>query len=337
MTAKPAPPAPAWLDALAAFARPSRGRALAQLANTLPAYVACWAALAWLLGRGWPVWALLPLYLLAAGLLVRLFIFFHDATHGSFFGSRRADAWTGRLLGLLTFTPFAEWRALHLAHHATAGDLDRRGLGDIWTLTVAEYRAASRWTRLRYRLARHPLVVFGLGPAWVFLLGQRFPHRGASPSERRSAWGTNLALLAALALGAWALGPARLLWVQLPILLLAGAGGIWLFYVQHQHQGAYWERHEAWEPVRAALEGSSWYRLPQPLQWITGSIGIHHLHHLKPRIPNYRLQACLDAVEPLRRVPPLTIRASLRTVCLHLWDEERGRLVGFRELRAMRG
>ena len=327
---------PSWLTTLSAYARPSRKRALAQLASTLPPYLALWAAMAWMLGRGWPVWTLLPLHVLAAGLLVRLFIFFHDATHGSFFASRRANAWTGRLLGFLTLTPFAEWRSLHLAHHATAGDLDRRGKGDIWTMTVAEYRDAGRLTRLRYRLARHPLTMLIVGPALLFLLVQRLPRKGATPAEHRSVWLTNLGLLAGFGLAAWVLGPARVLWIQLPVTLLAGAGGIWLFYVQHQYEGAYWQRHEDWEPVRAALEGSSWYKLPRPLQWITGNIGIHHLHHLRPRIPNYRLQACLDAVEPLRRVQPLTIRRSLRSLFLHLWDEESGRLVGYRALRSRR-
>jgi omega-6 fatty acid desaturase (delta-12 desaturase) len=325
---------PAWSQAVVAFAQPDRGRALGQLANTLLPYLGLWVLMVLALRAGLAYWLILPLILLAALLLVRVFIFFHDCGHGSFLASPRENEVVGYLCGILTFTPFHEWRTTHARHHATAGNLDRRGVGDVWTLTVAEYQAAPRGKRLAYRLFRNPLVMFGLGPAFMFLIAHRFPHKGAKKRERISVILTDLALLAILLGMSLAIGFWTYLLIQLPIILIAGTLGLWLFYVQHQYEGVYWARQKEWNVVRAALEGSSYYRLPKVAQWFTGNIGLHHIHHLRPRIPNYRLQQCYDAVPEMQAVRPLAFLKSLKSLRLNLWDEDQQKLVSFRSLAA---
>ena len=219
-------------------------------------------------------------------------------------------------------------------HHATVGDLDRRGTGDVYVMTVDEYLAAPKLKRIAYRLFRNPLVMFGLGPASVFLIAHRFSHKGARKRHRFSVYFTNLAIAAIIGVASLTIGFRTYLLVQLPIILIAAAVGVWLFYVQHQFEGVYWARHESWDPMRAALEGASYYKLPKVLQWFTGNIGLHHIHHVRPRIPNYNLQRCYDEVAAMQAVEPLTIRKSLRSLQLHLWDESNQKLVGFRSLRA---
>jgi omega-6 fatty acid desaturase (delta-12 desaturase) len=278
------------------------------------------------------VW-LAPLMVLSSLFLVRIFILFHDCTHGSFFASQRANAVFGYLCGFLVFTPYTYWRHNHLVHHGSYADLDHRGVGDIWTLTVEEYRAASRGVRLAYRFYRHPLVFLGIGPGYSFLITQRYLHQWEGKNERFSAAVTNLAIVAIAGAATLTFGFKAYLLIQLPIILIAGAIGVWLFYVQHQFEGVYWSRHDRWDPVKAALQGSSYYQLPEVLQWFTGNIGLHHAHHLLPRIPNYRLQASHDASSVLRSVRPLTIRRSLKSLFLNLWDERQGKLVGFKSLR----
>ena len=305
-----------------------------QVVNTLVPYIGLW----YLMYRSLDVsyWVTLALAVVAAGFAWRLFIILHDCGHGSFFRSKRANTILGFIAGVLTFTPYQRWRHEHSMHHATSGDLDRRGVGDIWTMTVQEYRTSSSLNRLRYRLYRNPLMMFVLGPLYLFVVSHRFPPRRASKRERRSVHWTNIGIAGILALMSVTIGLQAYLLVQLPILMIWGAGGVWLFYVQHQHEGVYWQRHERWDYVTAALEGSSFYKLPRILQWFTGNIGFHHIHHLSPRIPNYFLQKCHEDAELFKDVPAVTLLSSARSLTFRLWDEEHCELVGFSRSRAGR-
>jgi len=318
---------------VAPFGRARTGRAWFELFQTFVPYFGLTAAML-LLARGGHPWAALALSVPAAGFLVRIFIVFHDCCHGSFFASRRANRVVGYVAGLLTLTPFDKWQRSHAEHHATAGDLDRRGAGDVWTLTVAEYLAAPRLTRLFYRVFRNPFVMLGVGPGLLFVLGNRWPESGATRRERFSVHFTNGGIAATLVAAHLTVGLPAFLLVGMPTLVLAATAGVWLFYVQHQFEDAYWARRPEWEPVQAALEGSSYYKLPLVLQWITGNIGLHHVHHVQPRIPFYNLPRCQAAVPAFQAVPPLTLRRSLRSLRLRLVDEDRRRMVGWSELRA---
>jgi acyl-lipid omega-6 desaturase (Delta-12 desaturase) len=269
----------------------------------------------------------------AGGFLLRTYILFHDCTHGSFLPSKRANAWLGMTLGLLVFSPFYSWRHNHAVHHATSGDLDRRGVGDVPTLTVAEYYARSWRGRLGYRLFRNPLVMFGLGPIYAFVVQSRLVSRSARPRNRRSVIWTNVALTAMVGGLCWLIGWRAYLLVQAPTALLAGMAGVFLFYVQHQFEDAYWQSAADWDYTEAALRGSSYLRLPQPLQFFTGNIGFHHVHHLSARIPNYNLQRAHDENPVLQDVPTLSLWDGLRTVRLKLWDEQSGRLVTWAQAR----
>ncbi len=319
------------------FERTSAARALWQLANSLVPYLATMALMYLTVRRGLPWWTTAALAVPASGFLVRLFILMHDCTHSSFLRPRRAERILGRILGVLVFTPFAEWRHLHLAHHATSGDLSRRGVGDIWTMTVGEYLAASGPRRLQYRLVRNPVLMLLFGPLLLFLIGNRFPPRGAGRERVLSVLYTDLALAAIAVAAALTIGLGTYLVIQLPVVLLAGIWGIWLFYVQHQFEPSYWVRGEHWDAERAALQGSSYYKLPKVLQWFTGNIGLHHVHHLRPRIPNYNLQRCLDATPRFRATRPLTLSRSFRCARLALWDERAGTFVSFGAVARRRG
>ena len=301
------------------------------LATSVVPYLALVAAM-FTVSRFSP-WLSLLLVVPAAGFLIRAFIVFHDCTHGSFVRSRRANNLIGAAIGLLVWLPFRGWQHEHAVHHATAGDLDRRGVGDITTLTVAEYRALPVWGRVGYRLFRNPLVMFGLGWLLVLVLKPRFVPRGASARVRRSILATDLVLGVVVAGLCFALGWRDFLLVQGPVFLVAGAAGTWLFYVQHQFEGTYWQAHANWRYDRAALEGSSYLKLPRLLQFFTGNIGFHHVHHLSVGIPNYNLQRAHESAEDLRAVPELTLWDGLRATRLKLWDEQRGRLVTFRAAR----
>jgi omega-6 fatty acid desaturase (delta-12 desaturase) len=281
-------------------------------------------------------WIVLPLAILGGGFLVRLFIIHHDCGHGSFFKSRRANEVWGFLTGVLTFTPYQLWRREHAVHHSASGDLDRRGVGSVWTMTVREYLAASRWQRFAYRLARNPFVLFVIAPLYLFVLRQRFGSRRATRRERRSVWWTNLAILGVAIGMSLIFGLKAYLVVQLTMIMVAGSAGVWLFYVQHQFEGVYWERHERWDYLAAALHGSSFYKLPRILQWFSGNIGFHHIHHLSPRIPNYNLERCHRAEPLFQAMPPVTLFSSLKSLTFRLWDEEGRRLVGFGQLRKLR-
>ena len=320
---------------LAPYRQPKRLRSAVELAITIVPLIALWA-LTWVAVENDQWWGLV-LILPAAGFLVRLFMIQHDCGHGSFFAHRYADDWLGRVIGVLTLTPYDYWRRLHAAHHAGAGNLDLRGMGDIKTLTVAEYHALSRSGRLRYRLYRHPAVMFGVGPVWLFILQHRLPiglmRSGVAPWVSTIA--TNLGI-AALATGLiWLCGLVPFLVIHLAMVALAGAAGVWLFYIQHQFEDTHWSEGEEWEFQHAALHGSSHYDLPAVLRWFTANIGIHHVHHLASRVPYYRLPEVLRDHPELRDLGRITLLDSLRCVKLVLWDESRRKLVSFREARLL--
>ncbi len=319
---------------LRAYHEPDGWRGTLELAITVVPLAAAWALMFYGVYSG-HFWLYAALLIPAAGFLVRLFMIQHDCGHGSFFANATANDWVGRVIGVLTLTPYDHWKRSHALHHASSGNLDRRGIGDIDTLTVGEYLARSAWGRLRYRLYRHPAVMFGVGPVYLFLFQSRLPlgfmRKGWKPWL--STMATNAAIAVAAGLMIWAIGVGPFLMIHLPIVLLAAAAGVWLFYVQHQFEETHWEKGDAWSMPDAALHGSSHYDLPRVLRWFTANIGVHHVHHLSSRIPYYRLPDVLRDFPELREVGRLTLLQSLKCVPLVLWDEKLRRLVSFKELR----
>ena len=333
---KPSEPR-AWRKILTAYQQPSHGRSILEIVLSAAPLLAIWTV-AWVAAIFGLWWLALLLSIPAAGFLVRLFMVQHDCSHQSFFRNPAANDWTGRLIGVLTMTPYFCWRRSHAIHHATSGDLDRRGLGDINTLTVAEYRALPLVKRIGYRMYRNPIVLFIIGPAWVFVIEQRVPmglmREGWKPWL--SAMGTNLAIACLITLAILLGGWKGLLLIHLPTILLAASIGVWLFYVQHQFEGSYWARKGEWDQTHAALHGSSHYDLPEPLRWMTANIGVHHVHHVNSRIPYYRLTKVLKDHPELREVSRLGLLDSFKTVSLSLWDEGSRKLISFGEARRMR-
>jgi omega-6 fatty acid desaturase (delta-12 desaturase) len=323
---------PLWHESLAAYAQPRLSRGVFEIATSAVPYLALLGLMYASLGISW----LLALVLAVpqAAFLVRTFVVFHDCAHGSLLPSRRANAYLGKVLGLFVLSPFQRWRHDHAVHHASSGDLERRGVGDIVTLTVTEYQARSWRGRLGYRLIRNPLVMFGFGPVLAMIIGPRIAARSARPRMRHSVFGTDVALIAVFGGLCWLIGWQQLLFVWAPSALMAGSVGIWLFYVQHQFEDAYWQSNADWNYTDAALRGSSYLKLPKVLQFFTGNIGLHHVHHLNARIPNYNLQRAHDAHPMLHSVPTLSLWDGLQAVKLKLWDEERGKLVTFGQARA---
>ena len=320
-----------WQEIVARYQKPDARRAWGQIVNSFLPYFALWALMVWSLQVSY--WITVPLAVIAAGFLTRIFIIFHDCGHGSFFRSPLANNVCGFVCGVLTFTPYYRWRWEHARHHATSGDLDRRGIGDIWTLTVQEYLAASRWKRCAYRLARNPVLLFAIAPIYLFLISHRISPPKAEWRARFSVWWMNLAILAMAAAMSLAFGIVPYVLIQMTILGVAGAAGVWLFYMQHQFEDVYWERGEDWDYTAAALQGSSFYKLPRGLQWFSGNIGFHHIHHLSPRIPNYNLERCHESDPIFQGVKPMTLRSSMKSLWLFLWDESSRKMVGWRELR----
>ncbi|PFZ85122.1 fatty acid desaturase [Bacillus wiedmannii] len=302
-----------------------------QLINTIVPFIILWYLAYKSLSVSY--WLSLVPSLLAAGFMTRIFIIFHDCTHYSFFKSRPANRIVGTCMGVLTLFPFDQWGHEHSIHHATSGNLDKRGTGDIWTLTVDEYVAAPFRLRLAYRLYRNPFVMFGLGPIYVFLLKNRFNRKGARQKERMNTYLTNIIIVALIAILCWAIGGQSFLLVHGTIFLIAGSVGIWLFYVQHTFEDSYFEEDKDWEYVKAAVEGSSFYKLPKILQFLTGNIGFHHVHHLSPRVPNYKLEEAHNNTLPLKNVPTITLATSLRSLRFRLWDEKSNNFVTFKEFK----
>jgi omega-6 fatty acid desaturase (delta-12 desaturase) len=320
---------PPWRKAVSPFETPSLRRSLGQIASTLPPYFAILCAMYFSMRISY--WITLAMAVPAAAFLVRTFIIFHDCGHGAFFRSRKANRLLGFFTGVLTFTPSYAWSHDHAVHHASAGDLDGRGWGDVWTLTVAEYQALSPGGRLWYRVYRNPFFLLSVGPAYTFFVRHRGWRRGDNRRQRMSTLRTNAALVAIAAATVFWLGAKAYVLIQVPVMLLAGTAGVWLFYLQRQFEDTYWERNENWRYATAALRGSSYFKLPTVLRWFSGSIGFHHIHHLSPRIPNYNLKKCHDANPAFHDVPTITLRSSLKALAFRLWDEEAGRLVGFKE------
>ena len=326
-----------WNRNLSPYMGPETRRSLAQLLVSAGLFVLLWALAYQALDVGY--WLTLLLAVPTAGFLMRLFMIQHDCGHGSFFRSRKARDIVGFWIGVLTLTPYAYWRKTHAYHHAHSGDLDHRGFGDIDTLTVKEYLALPRMGRFWYRLYRNPLFLFGIGATLHFVFVHRYPW--TTPREWkgawRSVWLTNLALAGIVAAMALTIGLKSFLMVHAPVVLVTCSTGVWLFYVQHQFENTYWHRQNDWDYYDAALEGSSFLDLPKPLQWLTANIGIHHVHHLNARIPNYRLEEAMKGVKELQSPTRVTIFDSLALVRLALWDEEKERLVRFRDVMKRAG
>jgi omega-6 fatty acid desaturase (delta-12 desaturase) len=320
-------PASFWREHLAPYAKPSVRRGLRDIATSALPYLVLVAAMYVLLQ--FSDLLVLALAVPAAGFLLRTFIVFHDCAHGSFLPSRSANNYVGIACGFLVFSPFGSWRHEHAVHHATAGDLDHRGMGDVETLTVAEYLARSRLSRFGYRLLRNPFTMLVLGPLWALLLQPRLVPAWARRRYWREIVVTDIALVAVLGALCVLVGWTAVLLVQLPCAMLAGAVGVWLFYVQHQFEGVYWQRHDGWSYADSALRGSSYLKLPKVLQFFTGNIGLHHVHHMSPRIPNYNLQPAHDNTPVFQASPTLSLWDGIRALRLKLYDEELGRLVGF--------
>jgi omega-6 fatty acid desaturase (delta-12 desaturase) len=321
---------PAWLASLLNYRDPSISKSAWQLLSALVPYACLWFLMVRSVELGYAYALTLALAVVAAAFLVRLFVLFHDCVHGSFFRRKGLNTFFGYLLGVLVFTPFEDWRFSHLRHHVSYANLDARGFGDIWTMTRTEYAACSKWRRLGYRLYRSPVVLLGLGALFSFLLRFRLPNKKSTRIERVSVLLTNLFIFGVALLLARFIGWRTYLLIQVPVIWFAGIAGIWLFYVQHQFAGVYWARKQDWDALRAAMEGSSFYKLPALLRWFSSNIGYHHVHHLGPRIPNYRLRECYEAVPALQARSPITFGQSLGTIRLKVWDEERKELVGFR-------
>jgi len=323
-----------WARKLREYRNADALRGSYELAITAAPFALAWFSMFLALDQGY-FWLYGLLVLPTAGLLVRLFMIQHDCGHGSFLPSRAGNDWVGRVIGVLTFTPYYHWRRGHAIHHATSGNLDRRGTGDVITLTVAEYLARSGWGRFWYRLYRHPAVMFGLGPIYLFVLRNRLPigFERAGWRSWLSTMATNAAIVAVVGAMIWIVGPRSFILIHVPVVLLSAAAGVWLFYLQHQFEQTYWATTDGWNAYEAGLHGSSYYDLPRVLKWFTANIGVHHVHHLASRIPYYRLPEVLHDFPELRYLGRLTLFQSLKGLRLALWDEQRRRLVSFKELR----
>ncbi|MFC4558297.1 fatty acid desaturase [Virgibacillus kekensis] len=313
------------------FASPDTKASIKQLLNTLLPFFIIWFLAYQSLSIS--VWLSIPLSIVAAGFVVRIFIIFHDCTHGSFFKNAKANRIVGTITGIVTLFAFEKWKRSHAIHHATSSNLDKRGTGDVWVMTVNEYIEASFWGRLAYRLYRNPIVMFGFGPFYLFGISNRFNRKGAKRKERLNTYVINASVAAIYALLIWAIGWQAFLIIQLPILFVAGSAGIWLFYVQHQFEDSYFENEDEWDFVKAAVDGSSYYKLPKVMQWLTGSIGFHHVHHLAPRVPNYKLEEAHESTPPLQKATTITLASSLKSIRFRLFDEENKSFVSFKEIK----
>ncbi|RXY98383.1 fatty acid desaturase [Fictibacillus sp. S7] len=319
---------------VAPYEKPSTKNSVTQLINTLVPFILLW----YLAYESLPIsyFLALPLTIIGAGFLTRIFIIFHDCCHHSFFRNRKANKIVGTMTGVLTLFPYHQWQHEHNIHHATSGNLNKRGTGDIWIMTVDEYLAASFWRRIAYRLYRNPIIMFGLGPIYVFLITNRFNRKGARFKERINLYITNLSIAALAALLCWTVGWEAFLLVQGPIFFVSGVAGIWLFYVQHQFEDSYFEHDEEWDYVKAAIDGSSYYKLPKVLQWLTGNIGFHHIHHLSPRVPNYNLEDVHRIDSTFQNVQTITLTSSLRSLGFRLWDEESRTFISFKGIQKVK-
>ncbi|MBB4824590.1 omega-6 fatty acid desaturase (delta-12 desaturase) [Sporosarcina luteola] len=316
---------------VAPFAKSDLKKSVIQLINTVPPIFVLWFLAYQSLSVS--IWLTFAIAVVAAGFVVRTFIIFHDCTHGSFFRNKKANDIVGTITGVLTLFPYEKWKREHAIHHASSSNLDKRGVGDIWVLTIEEYLEASKWTRFAYRFYRNPLVMFGLGPLYLVLISSRFNRKDARRKERINTYLTNVIIVALYALMVWLVGWQAFLIVQGSIMFVAAALGIWLFYIQHTFEDSYFEEESEWDYVKAAVEGSSYYKLPKVLQWATGNIGFHHVHHLAPRVPNYNLEMAHESTPPLQRATTITIKTSLESLRYKLYDPEHKTFVTFKEVK----
>lgn len=325
---------PEWMEIISRYNKPDNIKSWWQIINSVGAYLLMWVVMIWSLKISY--WLTLALSVPAAGFLVRTFIIFHDCGHGSFFRSKQMNTIVGVISGLLVFTPYHRWHRDHHLHHLTVGNLEKRGTGDVMTLTVEEYDKMSRWQRFVYRLYRHPIFLIGIAPMLLFVVLHRLPKKYMSVREHLYVQLTNLALIAMVVVMGLTIGWKAYLMIQLPVLYLATVHGVWLFYIQHQYRHVIWSDTSSWDYKTMALEGSSFFKLPSVLNWFTGNIGYHHIHHLSPLIPNYNLKRCNDDNPVLSQAKPVTFWSAFESLMLRLWDEKRGLLISFRE-RKMAG
>ncbi|WP_210471353.1 fatty acid desaturase [Sporosarcina sp. 6E9] len=318
---------------VAPFAKSDKKKSIIQLINTIPPLLIFWFLAYQSLSVSF--WLMLPFAIIAAGFVIRTFIIFHDCTHGSFFRNRKANDIVGTITGVLTLFAYSKWKREHAIHHASSSNLDKRGVGDIWVMTVDEYVAASKWTRFTYRLYRNPLVMFGIGPLFLVLISSRFNRKDARQKERNNTYLTNAILVVLYTLLILLIGWQAFVIVQGTIMFVAGALGIWLFYIQHTFEDSYFEEESEWDYVKAAVDGSSYYKLPKVLQWATGNIGFHHVHHLSPRVPNYNLEVAHESVPPLHNATTITIKTSLESLKYKLYDPKKKGFVTFGEVKSM--
>jgi acyl-lipid omega-6 desaturase (Delta-12 desaturase) len=324
---------PEWLFKLKFYTKANPAKSINQLCNTVIPYLILMITMMLFLKKGAPYWLILLFIPVASLFLVRTFILQHDCSHGSFFTSKTACSIIGHFLGVLSFTPFFDWQKSHFIHHVSVGNLERRGTGDIWVMTVEEFKNADRWRKFLYWLYRTPFVLLILGPVFTFLLIYRFPRRQAKIKEVLSVIFTDVMIIFIIITAYNTVGIVNYLLVQLPVIYLGGVLGIWLFYIQHQFPTVYWEHNDKWEMYRACMEGSSYYKMPRILQWFTGNIGFHNLHHLNPKIPNYKLMQCYKDMPEMRGTITITLVRGFRSLFLHLWDEETRRLISFGDLK----
>jgi omega-6 fatty acid desaturase (delta-12 desaturase) len=324
---------PHWQDLVKKYQSPDNWRSVWQIVNSIIPYFAMW----YLMYRSLSIsyWLTLLLSIPAAGFMTRIFIIMHDCGHGSFFKSPKVNHIVGTICGIFAHTPYHQWTREHAIHHASSGDLSRRGTGDVDTLTVKEYLALSKWEQLKYRLYRHPLVLLGIGPQYIFVIAHRFAGKHSGRRERKNLYVANLAIFTMYGLLAWVIGLKAVLMMWAPIMIVAGVWGVWLFYVQHQYEDTYWRGRNEWEYGTAALMGSSYYKLPRIVQWFSGNIGFHHIHHLSPKIPNYKLQQCHEENPLFQESKVLRFWESLKTISLRLWDEDQRRMVRFDHLKTL--
>jgi omega-6 fatty acid desaturase (delta-12 desaturase) len=309
------------------YQKSSLGRSIWQITNTFIPYVGLWVLIVYSLTVSY--WLTAFLIILAAGFLVRLFIIFHDCGHGSYFKSEKINRTVGMFFGILAFTPYDKWHNQHMRHHGSVGNLDKRGVGDVWTMTREEYLASSKWERIKYRVYRNPVVMFGIGSLYLFLIQNRLTRKSMSRKEKLNVYLTNVALLLLFVVMGTAIGFAEFLIIQLSMLYIAAISGLWLFYLQHQYEDVEWFRNKDWNFRTVALQGSSYVKFPKLLQWFSGNIGFHHIHHMNARIPNYNLSRCYRENAVFNEVKPVTFLMGLRSLKLRLWDEQIRKMVSF--------
>ncbi|GGM38906.1 fatty acid desaturase [Paraliobacillus quinghaiensis] len=315
---------------VAPYEKADQKSSIKQILNTIIPFLILWFLAYQSLSIS--IWLSFAVSVLAAGFVVRTFIIFHDCAHQSFFKNKKANRVLGTVTGVITHFAFEKWKRSHSIHHATSGNLDKRGIGDVWVMTVEEYVHASLWKRIAYRLYRNPLVMFGFGPLYLFLVSNRFNRKGAKRKERWNTYIINLSIILIYAGLISIIGWQAFLLVQVPILFVSGALGIWLFYVQHQFEDSYFENESEWDYVKAAVDGSSYYKLPALLQWLTGNIGFHHVHHLSPRVPNYHLEKAHTSTPPLQKATTITLKSSLQSIRFRLYDERNRMFVSFKQV-----